>query len=253
MSARFHVVIPEHVKAILERADITNFSLRLVDKLDPKVYKEVNKIIELAGGKWISRLGIHSFEGNPREALGMALAQGSILDVKKATQAFYTPELTARQVAQWVPQTAALILEPSAGHGALADAVAEHTGALVHCIESDSNSCRVLREKGYYTLQDDFLLQHPSRWAEYDAIIMNPPFTRNQDIQHVRHAYRFLAPGGVLMAITGTGWRNNSFAEAGNFRDWFGQRKGRIAETFPAGTFKSSGTMVETHLLTFTK
>jgi 16S rRNA G1207 methylase RsmC len=30
---------------------------------------------------------------------------------------------------------------------------------------------------------------------------MNPPFDRGRDCDHVRHAYRFLKPGGVLVAI----------------------------------------------------
>lgn len=30
---------------------------------------------------------------------------------------------------------------------------------------------------------------------------MNPPFDRGRDCDHVRHAYQFLKPGGVLVAI----------------------------------------------------
>lgn len=35
----------------------------------------------------------------------------------------------------------------------------------------------------------------------YDRILMNPPFERKQDEKHIRHAMKFLNPGGVLVGI----------------------------------------------------
>src|SRR3546814_19124442 len=41
----------------------------------------------------------------------------------------------------------------------------------------------------------------PAHYAPFDAVIMNPPFDRGRDCDHVRHALAFLKPGGVLVAI----------------------------------------------------
>lgn len=35
----------------------------------------------------------------------------------------------------------------------------------------------------------------------FDVIVMNPPFDRGRDCDHVRHAFRFLKPGGKLVAV----------------------------------------------------
>jgi len=42
---------------------------------------------------------------------------------------------------------------------------------------------------------------HHAQLETIDRIVMNPPFTRNQDITHVEHALRFLSAGGILVAI----------------------------------------------------
>lgn len=73
MSAILHVVIPEHIREILTRTDITNYSLRIIEKLEPEELLEVHKFIELAGGKWLDRYGIYSFQGNPREIMRLPL------------------------------------------------------------------------------------------------------------------------------------------------------------------------------------
>src|SRR3546814_13421981 len=47
--------------------------------------------------------------------------------------------------------------------------------------------------------QADFLTLPPS--PIYDRIVMNPPFDRGRDCDHVRHAFGFLKPGGILVAV----------------------------------------------------
>ncbi|MFD2427391.1 hypothetical protein ACFSUK_02785 [Sphingobium scionense] len=50
-------------------------------------------------------------------------------------------------------------------------------------------------------IEGDFLALDPAHYAPFDAVIMNPPFDRGRDCDHVRHALAFLKPGGVLVAI----------------------------------------------------
>jgi hypothetical protein len=44
-------------------------------------------------------------------------------------------------------------------------------------------------------IEGDFLALNPADFAPFDRIVMNPPFDRGRDCDHVRHAYEFLKPG----------------------------------------------------------
>src|SRR3546814_4046174 len=90
--------------------------------------------------------------------------------------------------------------EPSAGTVVLATA-ARASGALVNGVEIQpcrAHELRVLH--GFEAVrQADFLTLPPS--PIYDRIVMNPPFDRGRDCDHVRHAFGFLKPGGILVAV----------------------------------------------------
>lgn len=92
------------------------------------------------------------------------------------------------------------ILEPSAGRGALADK-ARSAGASVHCVEIQDELAMVLKARGHEVTRADFLELTPDDIGTFDAVIMNPPFDRGRDCDHVRHALGFLKPGGWLAAI----------------------------------------------------
>lgn len=47
------------------------------------------------------------------------------------------------------------------------------------CIETDSNLCAILKDKGYRVYNDDFLLYDDDK--HYDLIIMNPPFSNGDE------------------------------------------------------------------------
>lgn len=79
----------------------------------------------------------------------------------------------------------------------------------------------------------------------YDRIIMNPPFSKGRDIQHVRHAYEFLRPGGRLVAIMGEGAFFHSNQAAENFREWL-DSLGATAEKLPEGSFMDPSLPVNT-------
>lgn len=99
---------------------------------------------------------------------------------------------------EWKPSR---VLEPSAGTGALA-AAARGKGHDVTCIEIQPHLASLLRTSGYRTREGDFLAMQPSDLGElFDFVIMNPPFDRGRDCDHVRHALKFLRPGGRLVAV----------------------------------------------------
>lgn len=127
------------------------------------------------------------------------------------------------------------VLEPSAGKGNIADAIKE-AGITPDVIEINSTLRDVLEAKKYNLVADDFLEFNE---GGYDRIIMNPPFEKGQDIDHVRHAYDLLKPGGKLVAIMSEGpfFRNDKKAK--EFREWLESVGGR-SEKLPEGSFKSS-------------
>ena len=73
---------------------------------------------------------------------------------------------------------------------------------------------------------------------------MNPPFANAQDIEHIRHAFTFLALGGRLAAICANGPRQNERLKplvdscGGTWRE------------LPADAFAACGTSVRTVALT---
>lgn len=158
---------------------------------------------------------------------------------------FPTPaELVAKMLRLAYLPDGALVLEPSAGSGAIADAVRE-AGHTVHCVERHSSLAEVLRLKGHHVTHDDFTEIDPEA-PVYDAVVMNPPFERGQDVEHVMHAWRFVKPGGAVIAIMGAGVRYRGQRPYSTFRDWMDGEEltGADVIDIPAGAFKESGTGV---------
>ena len=94
------------------------------------------------------------------------------------------------------------VLEPSAGKGNIADAIkAAEPQAIIDVVEINSTLRNILEKKGYNIVGDDFL----ELTGDYDRIIMNPPFEKGQDIDHVHHAYSLLKQDGKVVAIMSEG------------------------------------------------
>lgn len=220
------------------------------ERLDTKVYGELKKVLEAAGGTWNTKRGAFTFSRDPRPQLAEVLSVGKVISTKKATQAFYTPAALVLRVLAYAPTLAELsVLEPSAGEGAFADVLAER-GADVVCVELDSESAAVLAKK-HTVIEGDFLECAVSP-AGHDLVVMNPPFAKGQDMQHVAHAFKFLKPGGTLLAIMGTHFTFAASAAAKSFRA-FVAANGAVLEEFEAGAFKESGTAVPTVLVKLTR
>lgn len=141
------------------------------------------------------------------------------------------------------------VLEPSAGSGNIADWLRE-SGALVECAEANYTLHEILTLKGHQMIGRDAL----SIEGQWPLIVMNPPFERLQDAEHVRHAYEHnLAPGGTLLAIIGGGTLTAGCSKRHkDFQEWFRERGGHW-EPLPAGSFEESGTGVATTMIVLQK
>lgn len=138
------------------------------------------------------------------------------------------------------------ILEPSAGAGRLAIAARER-GANVECVEIQPALIRELSAMGFPVIGDNFLAMTTSA-RKYDAVIMNPPFCRSQDVRHIRHAWGFLREGGVMVSVASAGVKYRGDRMTVEFRKWLESVGGEIID-LPEQSFADSGTDVNTVLI----
>ena len=180
------------------------------------------------------------------EAVRLAQESGEIIDPRAAE--FFA---TTRSLAELLVERADLdfcsrVLEPSAGHGGIALAARERQpSAHIVCVEALEASAAKLRDLGFDTTCADFLTLTPARLNTYTHVLMNPPFSKRQDIAHVRHAFEFLEPGGVLVAIMSSGVKHRDDKIGREFRAFVEKHDGQIWDN-PPNSFAESGTGVNT-------
>ena len=230
------IKLEPQIVEILGKSNITGNILVLPPaKLERKLYEKVAKAIQLCGGKWNTSKQGFVFASDPRAKMGLALT-GVVVNEKKLRQAFYTPDDVANEVAALADVGGYLVLEPSAGDGALAKACLRAGAGGVHCIEIEESCAAPLRAIGHTSVEiGDFLKMNQ---RQFKRIVMNPPFSKGQDLKHVQHAKKWLAPGGKLFAIV-PDKDCPKFAAIGAV----------MVKQFPAGAFKKSGTNVATRLI----
>lgn len=143
------------------------------------------------------------------------------------------------------------ILEPSAGKGNIADVIREvyPDHSLAVC-EFNMTLKAILAAKNHDIVGGDFL----ELCGPWDRIIMNPPFENFQDVEHVRHAFDLLAPGGRLVAIMGEGSFFRQDKKAADFREWL-EGVGGTSEQLPSDSFRDSErpTGVQTRMVVISK
>lgn len=238
--------INDVVMDALKKATITGNSLQLTAQLDKKDYDKVNKIIVALGGKWNKKAGTHLFTVDDLEEKLADFIQTGKLDKPEKFGFFPTPtELAKRLISLADIQPGSKVLEPSAGTGNLAMQCLDFVGhADITCFEIQEQNCDVLRSKGFINVKKcDFMEEIPL--AKFDRCVLNPPFEKQQDLDHVRHAFKFLKPGGTLAAIMGSGVTYRSNKKTVEFRTFL-ESHGAFIEKNDAGAFKESGTMVST-------
>lgn len=241
--------IPHDVLRALEGAHVDGLTVRLPGQLDRKTYAGVNAVLESLGGRWNRRAKAHLFPSDPSERFEEVLTTGSFTRTTDGDFFPTPPALAARVVALADIQPGHFVLEPSAGEGALVMAARRAMpDAEYDCIEQSEARCISLHAHGFKATCADFLtlcLSGDHRW--YDRIIMNPPFSKQQDVDHVTHAFRrWLMPGGRLVAIMSAGVTFRENRKTVVFRDDVLDAYSGMLEENPPASFRSSGTSVST-------
>jgi predicted RNA methylase len=247
--------LPDRVLGIISRLVWTNEAgevvARITDgQLDRKDYVALNEALEVLGGKWSRKLKGHLFSAYPKEALEDLLLTG---EFRRATAGdfFQTPPELAKRMVEWAVREGNSVLEPQAGLGRIAEAVlAWRPSSRMRLVERDEDRCAALRSrfKGESVECLDFLTCTTDRLGVFDAIVMNPPFSKAQECAHIEHALGFLAAGGRLISVASAGMRyrqDRSYVALRSRLDKLGAQ----IEDLPEDTFKDEGTSVRTVLI----
>jgi hypothetical protein len=141
--------------------------------------------------------------------------------------------------------TAKRVLEPSCGDGRILDEIAKR-GHVGFGYEIHAERARQARQKNHAVQVANFLEVPPS--PEFDVVVMNPPFYGRHYAKHVRHAYRFLKPGGVLVAIL-PATAEYDHNELDDLKSDQPRYRGETWRDLPVGSFAESGTNVPTGIL----
>jgi phospholipid N-methyltransferase len=218
-------------------------------------YADVRKAFLNAGATYKNNTFIFPNDAKPYID---RLMGGESVSIKKEFQYFGTPERLADRLVELADiQQSDRVLEPSAGQGAIVNAIYRNNpnrNKQIDCCElMDVNRGILEKIEGVNIIADDFLSLQNMVWTiYYDKIIANPPFNKNQDIDHIRKMYQVCKHGGRIVTIAGNSWRFGSQKKQVEFREWL-DSIGAVVEDVEAGTFKESGTNIATCIIVIDK
>ena len=214
-----------------------------------KNYKHVKKALIDAGGVY-KRSGFNFSEA--AQLIKDRLVGGELVNDKKKFQFFSTPPELAQHLVDLADiNENDVVLEPSAGQGAISNIIRD-VGSDLTVVELMGANIKVLSRLGYDIVEGCFLEQSEETIGTFNKIVANPPFTKNQDIDHISKMYELLDHGGMLVSMASRSWITGSQKKQVAFRDWL-DRVGGIYTDVDAGAFKSSGTNIATVIVEISK
>ena len=212
------------------------------EQLERNLYLKVNKVLESLGGKWNRKAKAHIFEECPENKLENIILTGEYTDAKQEYQFFETPQDVALQLIEMANiKEGETVLEPSAGKGAIAKYIKG-----CDCVELNKDNRKYLIENGFNFVWDDFLTFN----QKYDVIIANPPFTKQQDIDHVNHMIKLANKRVISVMSFSVLFRTNK--KTTEFRNLVESYDGDFVE-LPEKSFARSGTNVNTCIVNINK
>ena len=229
--------------------------IKPIEELKDLEYDKMKPYMESMGGHWRER--VHGFVFSIP-----AIERTSHSEYIERIQFFPTPESVARQmidlsgILEFNPDNKPFVLEPSAGQGALLDALDTYAGnrryrreIVVEPVEENAN---ILKSKGHYveemTFEEFYHKNKKNNEFKFTTVIMNPPFSGSREATHTMMAYNMLQSGGTLVGIISENVLYYKDQVSLEFQQWLKEHK---AEIIPVeyGAFKESGTTVDTVII----
>lgn len=174
-------------------------------------------------------------------------------ELRKGIDYYATPEPVGFKMVEWLQcKNNDRVLEPSAGHGAIARFFGENITATA--IEPSYELATRLKlnttaEVKIHTFEELHIMN------KYDGIVMNPPFGigGKTAIEHVVKAFKHLRTNGRMVAIIPNGTscekRFNAFMESEDAKDAYL----RASYSLPGIAFKNAGTNIYTKVVIIDK
>ena len=228
------------IEEILKQCAVSGNVVSLPNiQLDRKTYLEVAQKLELIGGKWNRKLKGFLFNEDPTELL-TDIQNGVKRNLKKEFQFFETPNDLAEELCSFIPErTIRNILEPSAGRGAIVRAVKKVCPdvPVYYCELMELN--RKMFKGDAEFLCEDFLKLDENQ--KFEIVIANPPFNKNQDIEHFYKMVKVCS--GRVISIMSTHWQHCNNKKEVAFRKFLEENNAKVIN-ISSGRFKQSGTMI---------
>lgn len=213
-------------------------------KLERNMYLKVNKVLEILGGKWNRKAKGHVFDSPIDDRIDNVILSGEVTDKKKELQFFETPTEIVQQLCELAYIESNLhVLEPSAGQGAILKGIQNYSSKIFWAELDEDNASHIQFGE---RIGKDFLKVEPNG-LKIDRVVMNPPFTVQQDIDHVTHALRFLE-NGILVSVMSPSIKFRTNKKTTDFLNNISQYQYEIID-LPEKSFASSGTSVNTIIL----
>ena len=226
------------------------------DKLSDTEYDKLKPYLEGMGGHWREKVGgfVFSLE---------SISRDMYLQWQEDNQFFPTPKAVAKRlielsgIKEYSYNNKPFILEPSAGQGSLLDElqIGIDLNYSEYVVEPNECNAEVLNNKGHVVQLmtfEEFYAKHKNDEKHITHIIMNPPFSKGRDIKHTMMAYDLLIPGGTLVAVVSENSLYYKNENTDKFNDWLKKHNAYI-ESVPYGSFKDSGTTVDTVIIKIVK
>lgn len=261
--------VDESVIEVLRQSQVKGNSVTL-PRLDPDLYRKVDKVLKRLGGRWKSKASAHIFPSCPTGAIWEVIRTGMLAE-ENPEEFFPTPAPVVDQMIEAAaieletvlraapPDEGWWMLEPSAGSGAIARRAAMHFKARLDCVEIHPARVLELKGQGFNVFKCDFLTEfsppenhyfgnnEPPR--RYRLVMMNPPFRHYA--AHILKAWELISYDGVLVSVVPASFAYQKGREAERLRELV-DRHGYSVALDPEA-FKASGTSVPTMMIVLTR
>lgn len=122
---------------------------------------------------------------------------------------FYpTPPAVIDQMTEGLHLEGATVLEPSAGKGNIVQYLLNRGAEVIAC-EKDPELKKILQTK-CKVIADDFLTVTSDQVSHVRYIVMNPPFSADE--QHINHAWEIAPPGCKIVALCNSATLENVYS-----------------------------------------